>query len=76
MKLPDCPDICGVLASGTIIHYYVENKKMPEFICSLSDDAIDLLMQSDECIQSLVDNGIISKKELDEYRKEQNKKSS
>ena len=76
MKLPDCPDICGVLASGTIIHYYVENKKMPEFICSLSDDAIDLLMQSDECIQPLIDNGIISKEEVDEYRQKQLKKCS
>ena len=49
---------------------------MPEFICSLSDDAVDLIMQSDECIQSLIDNGIISKEELDEYRKKQNKKCS
>ena len=23
MKVPDCPDICGIVASGTIIHYYI-----------------------------------------------------
>ena len=76
VKVPDCPDICGIVASGTIIHYYIKNNEMPKFICSLSDDAVDLIMQSDECIQPLIDSGIISKEELDEYRKKQNKKCS
>lgn len=76
VEVPDCPDICAVLASGTIIHYYIENNKMPEFICSLSDDAVDLIMQSDECIQPLIDSGIISKEEVDEYRQKQLKKCS
>ena len=76
VKVPDCPDICGIVASGTIIHYYIKNNEMPKFICSLSDDAVDLIMQSDECIQPLVDNGIISKEEVDEYRQKQLKKCS
>ena len=49
---------------------------MPKFICSLSDDAVDLIMQSDECIQPLIDSGIISKEEVDEYRQKQLKKCS
>lgn len=76
VKVPDCPDICGIVASGTIIHYYIKNNEMPKFICSLSDDAVDLIMQSDECIQPLIDNGIISKEEVDEYRQKQLKKCS
>lgn len=70
MELPDCSDLYGVIAAGRVIKHYKELNEIPMLTGILTKDVIDTLLQYDEFSQFFIDHSIMSKEDIDKYRKE------
>lgn len=70
LELPDCPDLHGIIAAAHIIRRYKETNTIPKFVGTVSKELIDALLQYDEFAQFFIDNAIMSKEDIKEYRKE------
>lgn len=75
MILPDCSDLYGIIAFGKIIEHYKKTNKVPKIACILSAEVVDMIMQSDEHVQFFIDNGIMSREEVESYREENDTKA-
>lgn len=75
MILPDCSDLYGIIAFGKIIEHYKKSNEIPKIACILSAEVVDMIMQSDEHVQFFIDNGIMSKEEVESYCKKNNIKT-
>ena len=75
MELPDCSDVYGISAASQIIMRYKKTGIISKTAYIISEEIMNALLQNDEYAQFFIDNEILSKEEIEDYKKENKIKS-